>query len=89
MSSSTGARQADFASPEALTAAVREIALAIAAKSPFAMRGLKECMNFSRDHTVGDSLNFVASWNAALLISGDLFECIIAQREYRTPYFED
>ena len=78
-----------FASPEALTAAVREIAATIAAKSPLATRGLKEVMNFSRDHSVADGLNFVATWNAALLLSGDLAESMLAMREKRAPRFAD
>ncbi len=78
-----------FASPEALTAAVREIAHAIAAKSPLATRGLKEVMNHSRDHSVADGLGFVATWNAAMLLSTDLEECIAAQRERRSPKFDD
>jgi enoyl-CoA hydratase len=78
-----------FASPETLTAAVREIAATIAAKSPLATRGLKEVMNFSRDHSVADGLNFVATWNAALLLSGDLSESMLAMREKRAPRFAD
>lgn len=78
-----------FASPEALTAGVRELASSIAAKSPLATRGIKEVMNFSRDHSVADGLNFVATWNAALLLSGDLNEAIAAQREKRPPQFPD
>ena len=78
-----------FASPEALTAGVRELAQAIAAKSPLATRGLKEVMNFSRDHSVADGLNFVATWNAAMLLSADLNESIAAQQEKRAPKFAD
>jgi enoyl-CoA hydratase len=78
-----------FGSPAALTATVREIALSIAAKSPLAVRGLKEVMNYSRDHSVADGLNFVATWNAALLLSGDLGECLTAQREQRAPKFAE
>jgi len=68
---------------------VREIAATIAAKSPLATRGLKEVMNFSRDHSVADGLNFVATWNAALLLSGDLSESMLAMREKRAPRFAD
>lgn len=78
-----------FVTKTALTAAVREIAQNIASKSPLAIRGIKEVMNFSRDHSVADGLNFVATWNAALLLSGDLNECISAQREKRMPRFAD
>lgn len=78
-----------FASPEALTAAVGELAQAIATKSPLSTRGIKEVMNFSRDHSVGDGLNFVATWNASMLLSADLNEAITAQRERRPPRFAD
>ena len=69
---------------------MREIAATIAAKSPLATRGLKELMNnFSRDHSIVDGLNFVATWNAAMLLSDDLSEAITAQREKRVPRFAD
>ncbi|MDP2879967.1 MAG: hypothetical protein Q8N89_00105 [Azonexus sp.] len=68
---------------------VRKIAQTIAAKSPLAIRGSKEVLNFSRDHSVADGLNYVAGWNAAMLLSADLGECIAAQREKRRPNFAD
>jgi enoyl-CoA hydratase len=76
-----------FASPETLTANVRELAATIAAKSPLAIRGIKEVMNYSRDHSVTDGLTHVAGWNAAMLLSGDLQEAMLAQREKRAPKF--
>lgn len=85
----TGLINRVFASPEALTAAVRELAQTIAAKSPLATRGIKEVMNYSRDHSVADGLAFVAAWNAAMLLSADLNEAITAQREKRPPRFAD
>jgi enoyl-CoA hydratase len=78
-----------FASPESLVTGVREIAASIAGKSPLATRGLKEVMNYSRDHATADGLNFVATWNAALLQSADLDESTAAQRERRRPEFAD
>ena len=72
-----------------LTVGVREIAQTIAAKSPLAIRGTKDVLNFSRDHSVADGLNYVAGWNAAMLLSADLGECIAAQREKRRPNFTD
>ncbi len=78
-----------FASNSALAAAVHELAKTIAAKSPLAIRGLKEVMNYSRDHSVADGLNHVAIWNAAALLSGDLKECMAAQQEKRPPQFAD
>jgi len=78
-----------FESPQALIDGVGQIARTIAGKSPLATRGIKEVMNFSRDHSVADGLNFVATWNAALLLSGDLNEAMAAQREKRPPNFAD
>ena len=46
-------------------------------------------LNFSRDHSVADGLNYVAGWNAAMLLSADLGESIAAQREKRRPDFTD
>lgn len=78
-----------FATPDDLSAGVRQLAASIAAKSPLATRGLKEVMNYSRDHTVAEGLDFVATWNAGVLLSGDLNEAIAAQREKRAPNFGD
>jgi enoyl-CoA hydratase len=78
-----------FASNEVCTVAVRALAKTIAAKSPLATRGLKEVLNYSRDHSIADGLNHVASWNAAMLLSADLNEAMLAQREQRPPSFTD
>ncbi|MBS1140151.1 MAG: Enoyl-CoA hydratase/isomerase [Proteobacteria bacterium] len=78
-----------FASPATLSADVRQLAKTIAAKSPLATRGLKEVINYSRDHSVSDGLNYVATWNAAMLLSADLNESISAQQERRPPRFAD
>ena len=78
-----------FESPEALLAGVREIAASIAAKSPLAIRGTKEMLNYGRDHSVADGLNYVATWNAAMLMSADLDEAIAAMRDKREPRFGD
>ena len=72
-----------------LSKEVRKIAQTIAAKSPLAIRGTKDVMNYNRDHSVADGLNYVANWNAAMLLSADLGECIAAQREKRSPIFAD
>ena len=45
--------------------------------------------NFSSDHSIVDGLNLVATWNAALLLSGDLSESMLAMREKRAPRFAD
>ena len=78
-----------YDTPEALAAGVGDMAATIAARSPLAVRGCKEMITYARDHSVADGLNYVATWNAALLISADLSEALTAARERRAPSFRD
>ncbi len=78
-----------FPTAESLWEGVRELAAAIAAKSPLAIRGVKEAMNYARDHTLADGLRQVAAWNAAMLLSDDLQEALAARREGRPPRYPD
>ncbi len=78
-----------FDSPGALAAGVAELAGAIAARSPLAMRGCKEMITYTRDHTTADALNHVATWNAAMLLSDDLAEAAQAMAQRRPPRFAD
>jgi 2,4-dienoyl-CoA reductase (NADPH2) len=78
-----------FVSREALQAGVREIATTIAAKSPLAIRGTKEMITYARDHTVADGLNYIATWNAAMLMSNDLQEAMMANMGKRAAVFKD
>jgi len=78
-----------FESADALHAGTRAIAATIAAKSPLAIRGCKEMIGYARDHTVADGLNYIATWNAALLMSNDLTEAGRAAAEKRAPKFAD
>ena len=74
---------------EALHAGVREIAAAIAAKSPLSIRGIKEMLTYARDHSVADGLNHVATWNAAMLMSEDLMAAMAAAPQRKPPTFRD
>jgi enoyl-CoA hydratase/carnithine racemase len=78
-----------FDTPEALAAGVAEVARVIASKSPLAIRGTKEMLLYARDHTVADGLNYIATWNAAMLLSADLREAFGAAMERREPAFGD
>ena len=78
-----------FATPKALSDGVLKVAGTIAGKSPLAIRGTKEMLNYGRDHSVADGLNHVATWNAAMLMSMDLEEAMTAVREQRSPVFLD
>jgi enoyl-CoA hydratase/carnithine racemase len=78
-----------YESREALYAGVRELAATIAAKSPLSIRGTKEMISYARDHTVADGLNYIATWNAAMLMSKDLTEAMTANATKRKPSFKD
>jgi enoyl-CoA hydratase len=78
-----------FDSRQALGEGVRAIAAAIAAKSPLAIRGVKEMLDYSRDHSVADGLNHVATWNAAMLLSEDLMAASSAAQRKTPPTFRD
>src|SRR5450830_765230 len=78
-----------FDSREAMQKGVHELATSIAAKSPLAVRGVKEMISYARDHTVADGLNYVATWNAAMLLSNDLQEAMMANMSKRAAVFKD
>ena len=78
-----------FDNPETMLTGVMEIAAEIAAKSPLAIRGTKEMIVYARDHSVADSLNYIATWNAAMLMSSDMQEAMMASMQKKTPTFND
>ena len=77
-----------YASQEDLQNGVQELATTIAAKSPLCIRGTKEMLLYTRDHTVAESLNYMTAWNASMLLSNDLLEAFAANMEKRSPKFE-
>jgi enoyl-CoA hydratase len=78
-----------FADKTDLDDGVMALAEQLAQKSPLTMRGIKETMNFSRDHSIHEGLTFVANRNAAMLLSEDLTEAMRAHLERRRPCYND
>lgn len=78
-----------YASREDMHAAVRELAQTIASKSPLSIRGTKSILNHTRDHSVADGLEYMAVWNAAMLLSEDLMEAFQASMQKKTPVYKD
>tara|TARA_R110001592_G_scaffold363248_3_gene682143 strand:+ start:46830 stop:47645 length:816 start_codon:yes stop_codon:yes gene_type:complete len=68
---------------------VMAIAQNIASKSPLAVRGSKEMLLYSRDHSVAEGLNYVATWNSGMLSEADLQAGLGAQMEKRQAIYED
>lgn len=63
-----------FDNKEALMNSVFELAALIASKSPVAVQGTKVNLNYSRNHSIPDSLHFMAHWNMTMLQSEDLMK---------------
>ena len=76
-----------ISSREELNNTVFEIASSIASKSPVSIRGTKHILNYSRDHSIADGLNYIATWNAAMILSEDLNEAFQAQMQKREAIF--
>jgi enoyl-CoA hydratase len=77
-----------FESHEKLLEAANNLAKEIATKSPIAIHGLKAVMNYSRDHSISDSLDFNALWSGAMLSQRDMTEAMTANMEKRDASFE-
>jgi enoyl-CoA hydratase len=73
---------------EELYKQVRSVAETIAAKSPLVIRGIKEIHQYTRDHSVPESLNYVATYNAAFLLSDDLMQAFQAKLSGQKPVFK-
>ncbi|MGB0658473.1 MAG: crotonase/enoyl-CoA hydratase family protein, partial [Gammaproteobacteria bacterium] len=76
-----GLISAIFDDQESMLDHAMDTARAIASKSPLAISGIKEIINYSRDHSVDESLNYVALWNAAMKYEDDLKETFLAKME--------
>ena len=83
----TGLVSDTFESQEKLLEAANKLASEIASKSPVAIYGLKAVMNYSRDHTVSESLEYNALWSGAMLSQKDMAEAMTANMEKREASF--
>lgn len=77
------------AEADSLAKTADAMAATIAAKSPLSIRGIKEQLNYARDHSVADGLNQVATWNAAMLMSSDLNEAVMASMQGKAGVYRD
>ena len=84
-----GLVNAVFDTPDAVIEQALAVAREIADKAPLAISGIKEVLNYNRDHTVEESLNYNALWNAAMDFSDDMMEAFKSKTEKRDPDFQD
>ena len=76
-----------FADQATMIEAVMAIAQQIAANSPIAVTGCKAMLNYSRDHSLSDSLDYMATWQAGMFQMPDVQEAMAAAQQKRAPDF--
>src|SRR5262245_55966189 len=74
---------------EAMLEGVLDIARDIAKQSPLAVWGTKEMINYTRDHSVADGLDYVATWQTGMFQGYDMMEAFKAKADGRDPDYED
>ena len=77
-----------FENQEAMLDGVMAIAKQIAAQSPMAVTGCKEMLNYSRDHSVEDSLKYMATWQAGMFRPNDMMKSFAASAQKTTADFD-
>ena len=78
-----------FATHDDLLDGVVEVAHEIASRSPLAIWGTKEMLNYARDHSVADGLDYIATWQTGMFQPADMMESFAAKSEKRDPEFDD
>ena len=65
-----------------------DVASKIASNSPVAVRGTKQSLVYSRDHSVQDGLDHIAMHNALALMTKDIPVSVLAAQSKTVPTFE-
>jgi enoyl-CoA hydratase len=78
-----------FPSHHDMIEGVHDIACEIAARSPLAVWGSKEMINYARDHSVADGLDHIATWQAGMFHPADMVEAFSARAEKRDAQYDD
>ncbi len=78
-----------YANHAEMLEAVLGVAREIAQHSPLAVYGSKEMLNYARDHSIADSLRYMAVWQTGMFQPADMLECFAAKQDKREPVFED
>ncbi|MEI9994847.1 MAG: enoyl-CoA hydratase-related protein [Rhizomicrobium sp.] len=85
-----GLVNAVFATQAAMLEHVMGIAKDIAEKSPLAVYGSKVMINYARDHTIADGLDYIATWQAGMYHpEADMMEAFKAKNEKRPGAFDE
>ena len=76
-----------FDDQESLLDAVMKIAQQIAMNSPLAVSGTKTMINYAVEHTVAESLTYMATWQAGMFQMEDVFKAMEAQKTKTLPEY--
>lgn len=74
-----------FDDQDAMLEAVMKIAQQIALNSPLAVSGTKTMINYAVEHTVAESLTYMATWQAGMFQMEDVFKAMEAQKTKTLP----
>lgn len=75
---------------ESMLTAVMDIAAEMASRSPLAVLGCKEMINYAQDHSVSESLNYMAAWQSGMFQpQNDMMETFTAKAQKRAPNFDE
>ncbi|XP_062329272.1 delta(3,5)-Delta(2,4)-dienoyl-CoA isomerase, mitochondrial isoform X1 [Osmerus eperlanus] len=74
-----------FDDKEAMMVAALELAGEIAGRSPVAVQGTKVNLIYSRDHSVAEGLDYMATWNMSMLQTQDVMKSAQASMEKKSP----
>ena len=86
---SSGLVNETYETHEDMLAAVRATAQEIAEKSPLAVWGSKQALNYGRDHSTADTLQHMTTWQAGMWHMPDMQTAFKAQKAGETPEFDD
>lgn len=78
-----------FADHSSMLDEVMAIAREIASKAPLAIAGCKRMINYARDHTTADGLDYIGIWNASMLQREEILEAMNANAAKRAGDFVD
>ncbi len=78
-----------YDSHKEMVAAVLATAKEIASKSPLAVAGSKVMINYARDHSIDDALDYIATWQTGMFTPADMMESFTAKGEKREAKFDD
>ncbi|MEL7490239.1 MAG: crotonase/enoyl-CoA hydratase family protein [Pseudomonadota bacterium] len=78
-----------YESADAMLDGVMGIARQIAAHAPLAVTGAKRMINYARDHSTADSLDYIGLWNASMLNSEDIKKTYMAKAQKAAPQYDE